>query len=52
MLFPDDMRAESTERRLERLNADLAAAAGRAGDEEIAVFATAMGVALQRIWLA
>ncbi|MCX2752557.1 MULTISPECIES: hypothetical protein [unclassified Gordonia (in: high G+C Gram-positive bacteria)] len=31
---------------------DLAAAAGRAGDEEIAVFATAMGVALQRIWLA
>ncbi|MFC9980009.1 hypothetical protein [Gordonia sp. NPDC127522] len=31
---------------------DLAAAAGRAGDEEIAVFATAMGVALQRIWRA
>ena len=31
---------------------DLAAAAGRAGYEEIAVFATAMGVALQRIWLA
>ncbi|WP_035716982.1 MULTISPECIES: hypothetical protein [Gordonia] len=31
---------------------DLAAAAGRAGDDEIAVFATAMGVALQRIWLA
>lgn len=31
---------------------DLGAAAGRAGDEEIAVFATAMGVALQRIWLA
>ncbi len=31
---------------------DLAAAAGRAGDEEIAVFATGMGVALQRIWLA
>ncbi|PKZ67407.1 hypothetical protein CYJ73_01655 [Gordonia terrae] len=31
---------------------DLAAAAGRAGDDETAVFATAMGVALQRIWLA
>ncbi|MBD0861461.1 hypothetical protein IA539_09580 [Gordonia sp. zg691] len=31
---------------------DLAAAAGRAGDDEIAAFASSMGLALQRNWLA
>lgn len=31
---------------------DLAAAAGRAGEDEIADFATATGLALQRIWMA
>lgn len=31
---------------------DLAAAAGRAGDDSVATFATSMSLALQRIWLA
>ena len=31
---------------------DLAAAAGRAGEDEIADFATATGLALQRVWMA